>query len=276
MGPKTSLLEACDEYVTLLNLRNWEKLCERYVTEQIYVHSKLMVVDDRIALIGSANIDDRSLLGERDSELAVLVIDDTHEKADIGLGRQTPVRKFARELRMDIWKKLFGITGNVRPATHLQAAIEQPVKPASWKAIQKQARENAEAYEKAFEFVPRNWVDEVEGRVPAKILPTWDSSSDVPEGIAANWGKKGYLKSPLPFQSEFWGKPRYNPTAVAGLNDIKGFITALPVHWTEGENIKFVFPTSLVVQNDRTPAGTPLKTAWDATQEDQAITDEHV
>ena len=31
-----------------------------------------MIVDDRVILIGSANINDRSLMGSRDSELAVL------------------------------------------------------------------------------------------------------------------------------------------------------------------------------------------------------------
>ena len=36
---------------------------------QIYVHSKLMIIDDRIVVIGSANINDRSLLGSRDSEV---------------------------------------------------------------------------------------------------------------------------------------------------------------------------------------------------------------
>ena len=34
------------------------------------MHSKIMIVDDCIALIGSANINDRSLLGSRDSEVA--------------------------------------------------------------------------------------------------------------------------------------------------------------------------------------------------------------
>jgi phospholipase D1/2 len=38
---------------------------------QIYVHSKLMIIDDRIVVIGSANINDRSLLGSRDSEVCV-------------------------------------------------------------------------------------------------------------------------------------------------------------------------------------------------------------
>ncbi len=46
------------------------------VTEIIYVHSKLMIVDDRMCICGSANINDRSLQGSRDSEFC-LVINDT-------------------------------------------------------------------------------------------------------------------------------------------------------------------------------------------------------
>ena len=42
-------------------------------TQIIYVHSKLMIVDDRRCIIGSANINDRSLMGDRDSELAIVV-----------------------------------------------------------------------------------------------------------------------------------------------------------------------------------------------------------
>ena len=37
------------------------------VTEILYIHSKLMIVDDKNMIIGSANINDRSLLGDRDS-----------------------------------------------------------------------------------------------------------------------------------------------------------------------------------------------------------------
>lgn len=33
-----------------------------------------MIVDDNIVIIGSANINDRSMLGHRDSELAVIYI----------------------------------------------------------------------------------------------------------------------------------------------------------------------------------------------------------
>jgi phospholipase D1/2 len=42
---------------------------------QVYVHSKLLIVDDRTVLVGSANVNDRSQLGARDSEMACVVRD---------------------------------------------------------------------------------------------------------------------------------------------------------------------------------------------------------
>ena len=37
----------------------------------IYVHSKRMIVDDEYVLIGSANINQRSMDGSRDTEIAM-------------------------------------------------------------------------------------------------------------------------------------------------------------------------------------------------------------
>lgn len=236
-------VEACERYVTLLNLRNWAKIGQNVVTEQIYIHSKLMVVDDRFALLGSANVNDRSLLGERDSEIAVLVIDTDTSQCDVGTGSKKPVRTFARDLRMGVWKKIFGITGNVRPASHLKKAIEQPANPESWQGIQKQAKANAEAYEKAFPFVPKNWSgaeDDDGNPIPCSVLPTWI-------------GEK--LSAPMPSQPEFWKKPQFKPDGLAGLESIKGFITALPIHWAKKENLDFKLPTAILVQNDVPPGG---------------------
>ena len=33
-----------------------------------------MIIDDRVAIMGSANINDRSLLGKRDSEICVTIV----------------------------------------------------------------------------------------------------------------------------------------------------------------------------------------------------------
>ncbi|CUI15539.1 membrane-associated protein, putative, partial [Bodo saltans] len=39
----------------------------------IYVHSKVMIVDDEVCVIGSANVNDRSMLRHRDSEIAAII-----------------------------------------------------------------------------------------------------------------------------------------------------------------------------------------------------------
>ncbi|PZX25999.1 putative Phospholipase D [Cupriavidus phytorum] len=238
---------ACFDYVTLLNLRNWKKLGERYVTEQIYVHSKLMVVDDLYALLGSANINDRSLLGERDSEIAVLVMDDDHRREDInGKGSQQPVRVFAHELRKKIWGKLFGLTaGGRKAANELRDAVLQPGKPDSWRMIQKRAEANAKAYEAAFKHVPRNW-SPFEPNRPASILPNWDPLAQKSAGAGAS-GAPAY---PQPAEDAFWQKPRHEPAGVKLLESVTGFITSLPIHWTRGENNRFPYPTALVAHND--------------------------
>ena len=37
------------------------------------MHSKLMIVDDDVVIIGSANINDRSMIGCRDSEIGIKI-----------------------------------------------------------------------------------------------------------------------------------------------------------------------------------------------------------
>lgn len=63
------------EYLSIHSLRSHGILQGRVVNEQVYVHDKLMIVDDRVLILGSANINDRSLLGVRDSEVAVRIED---------------------------------------------------------------------------------------------------------------------------------------------------------------------------------------------------------
>jgi phospholipase D1/2 len=244
-------IKKCFDYVTLLNLRNWDKIGDRYVTEQIYVHSKLMIADDRFALVGSANINDRSLLGSRDSELAVLVMDSEVEKVNLcGDGKERPTRGFARKLRMEVWNKIFGITaGGDRAATKLAHAVDCPGDPKSWKAIQKVAGENTKLYEAAFDWIPRN-KDAKGTRDPitkqvfsASIWPRWHP----PIGEGQPWAYSG----PMPFDKAFWSAPQFNAAAAAKLNGVKGFITLLPIDWTKGENNNIGYATALVVRNDR-------------------------
>ena len=56
-----------EDYIQFYSLRTWGKLGpeKQLVTEQLYIHAKCMVVDDRVAIIGSANINERSMTGNR-------------------------------------------------------------------------------------------------------------------------------------------------------------------------------------------------------------------
>ncbi len=59
-----------DDFIIFLSLRTHgvvEGIKKQPATEIVYLHSKLMIVDDKIAIVGSANINDRSMRGSRDS-----------------------------------------------------------------------------------------------------------------------------------------------------------------------------------------------------------------
>ena len=90
------------EYISFFGMRSHDILMGVQVTEIIYVHSKLMIIDDRMAICGSANINDRSLLGQRDSEVGIIINDLEHEEGRMN-GQPAQIGKFCSSWR----KRLF-------------------------------------------------------------------------------------------------------------------------------------------------------------------------
>ena len=237
-------LEACNEYVTLLNLRDHAELNGRVVTEQIYVHSKLMIVDDRYVLVGSANINDRSLQGDRDSELAVLISDTAHCYTDLdGTGVAAPTRNFARELRQNAWRKWLGCA-----AGECADVLDKPALRSGWEKIQTLAKKNAENYETVFNFVPRDdyqpdggsdYNGNIEHTPPPSVWPVVSANSTAMESDKEN----------MPFSESFWASNKIVKYSNK-LNSIKGYFTMLPVHWTEGENNLIPYNIRLIASNN--------------------------
>lgn len=238
-------LQDWSRYLTLLNLRTWDELDGRVVTEQIYVHSKLLIADDRVAILGSANINDRSLLGPRDSELAVIVRDSTPVTVKLDGKNPQQVSKAVHGLRIDLWKKHFGLSlnkaSNVQPAIGLQRYLTQPAAEASWRAMQVRAKKNTEAYEETFDFIPRNAsqvqphimpnLEEYPEGFPASIWPTWVYRN------LRNPSGGGDLIEPMPYEKRFWNGDAYLPArAYSAPTGVQGFICQLPIRWTRGEN----------------------------------------
>ncbi|KAF7585587.1 Phospholipase D1 [Aspergillus hancockii] len=99
-----------EDYIQFFSLRAWGKIGpqKQLVTEQLYIHAKCMIVDDRAAIIGSANINERSMLGSRDSEVAA-VVRDTDMIWSTMNGRPYLVGRFPHTLRMRLMREHLGI-----------------------------------------------------------------------------------------------------------------------------------------------------------------------
>ncbi|KAJ5288491.1 hypothetical protein N7478_001521 [Penicillium angulare] len=99
-----------EDYIQFYSLRTWGKIGpqKQLVTEQLYIHAKCMVVDDRAAIIGSANINERSMLGSRDSEVAA-VVRDTDMITSTMNGKPYLVGRFPHTLRMRLMREHLGI-----------------------------------------------------------------------------------------------------------------------------------------------------------------------
>jgi len=80
-----------EDYIRFYSLGNIAYHHSRIVAEQIYIHAKLLITD-RHVIIGSANLNMRSLTGNRDTEIAVVV--------------ESP--KMAQSLRKDLWREHLG------------------------------------------------------------------------------------------------------------------------------------------------------------------------
>lgn len=99
-----------EDYITFFSLRKWGKIgpSQLLTTEQLYIHAKTMVVDDRIAIIGSANINERSMRGSRDSEVCAIVRDKDLVESKMD-GQTYHVGKFAHSLRVRLMREHLGV-----------------------------------------------------------------------------------------------------------------------------------------------------------------------
>jgi phosphatidylserine/phosphatidylglycerophosphate/cardiolipin synthase-like enzyme len=74
--------------------------------QEIYVHSKLIIIDDRYVAVGSANVDARSMHIE--TELTLGIVDGKTVTSRLD-GNTAIVCRFAKELRETLWKEHSGV-----------------------------------------------------------------------------------------------------------------------------------------------------------------------
>ena len=167
-----------EDYVGVYSLRKAARTPSgRCVTEQIYVHAKVMVVDDRWSIIGSANINDRSLLGDRDSEMCCVAGGGAEVSARMQ-GEPWRACAFAADLRMSLWAEHLGLVPCRAP---LPPAVRDIVVDPFSSIWQDTATRNTRLLQCAWPDLPR---DEYRLLSQIPIVPDGTVGSDM-EGATA-------------------------------------------------------------------------------------------
>jgi phospholipase D1/2 len=142
------------------------------VTEELYIHSKLLIADDRIVICGSANLNDRSQLGDHDSEIAIVIEDRMPVETQMS-GQPWTASRFAAGLRRQIFRKHLGLLKpqnyevpdqNFHPITEgindydwgspEDKVVEDPLSEDFLNRWNQTASTNAEVFNKVFHVVP--------------------------------------------------------------------------------------------------------------------------
>ncbi|XP_033285420.1 phospholipase D1 isoform X4 [Orcinus orca] len=139
-------------YISFCGLRTHAELEGNLVTELVYVHSKLLIADDNTVIIGSANINDRSMLGKRDSEMAVIV-QDTETVPSVMDGKEYQAGHFALGLRLQCFRVVLGYLSG--PSEDIQDPVSDKFFKEVWVST---AARNATIYDKVFRCLPNDEV----------------------------------------------------------------------------------------------------------------------
>jgi len=124
------------QYFHFYIVQNWARMGDTLVTEQIYVHAKLIIIDDRTVIVGSANINDRSMIGVRDSEIGVIVTDSIMIDSTMN-GVPYKVSKYAHELRCNLFLEHLGLSDSQI------SLVTDPICPETYSLWLNTARENS-------------------------------------------------------------------------------------------------------------------------------------
>ena len=138
-----------EDYIGFFSLRNHAIVNGIPKTELIYIHSKLMIVDDIYVICGSANINDRSMKGPRDSEFCALIKEKRIESIQIN-GKKFKISKFASSLRKALLCEHLGINKH-------DARLNDPTSDELHKLILETARNNTDLYRQIFMCYPDDY-----------------------------------------------------------------------------------------------------------------------
>lgn len=143
------------EYIRFGTPRQIGRLGDDLVSEPVYIHSKVIIVDDRRMIIGSANINDRSLRGTRDSELCCVIEPGIAVTSPSRCSIQMNGKEYegctpVHTLRLRMWADMVGVkVGSTKPDDLAQLEILKDPFP-GLELLMRRAEINTKAYLRVF------------------------------------------------------------------------------------------------------------------------------
>ena len=164
---------------------------DNFVQEELYIHAKLLIADDKIVICGSSNINDRSQLGSHDSELAI-VMEDANVLESTMDGKPFQAGHHAATLRRHLWREHLGLIEaqplnankdpNAQPPTDCPndvgseeefEFVADPLGDEVWDLWTTQATTNTEIYRQLFRADPDDHIksfEDYDGFAPKKSI----------------------------------------------------------------------------------------------------------
>ncbi|EWC46556.1 hypothetical protein DRE_04279 [Drechslerella stenobrocha 248] len=177
-----------------------DKEIDAFVSEELYIHSKVLIADDRIVVCGSANLNDRSQNGDHDSEIAIIVEDHTPLQSLMN-GQGYTASHFAGSLRRYLFRKHLGLVpaqapdvpdSNMYPVpapniydfdSEEDKLVMDPLSDRFWDHWNTTAKRNTDVFSKVFHAVPYDGV------------LNWDQYKDY---FGKYFNKRGTKENPEP------------------------------------------------------------------------------
>ncbi|KAH9889590.1 phospholipase D/nuclease [Xylariomycetidae sp. FL2044] len=166
---------------------------DNWVQEELYIHGKILIVDDRIVVCGSSNLNDRSQQGDHDSELSI-VMEDTAKIESVMDGQAFQAGRHAATLRRYLWREHLGLLPpqehdasndpNAQPPGEHSPNdpwdrddsykfVEDPLSEELWDMWTSRATKNTEIFRHLFHADPDDYVktfDDYDKYLPAKSV----------------------------------------------------------------------------------------------------------
>ncbi|KAH9139837.1 hypothetical protein AeRB84_015905 [Aphanomyces euteiches] len=210
MGALSKITSKPEDYVMFFGLRTYGLMPNgRCVTEQIYIHSKVFISDDTTVICGSANINDRSMNGDRDSEIAIVMEDSTFSQGSMN-GVPYDQGTLATRLRLQLFQEHLGLAD--------PTPVLDPTTESTWQFLKSRAQANTDVFEQVFRCAPSNmyrsfncfdtqWhqLDEIyenQRLNPLKGRAAWGPQNLLADGDYAPWTDVNGV--PIPIEKINW------------------------------------------------------------------------